>query len=218
MVHEITSIPLVDTITMAMLATGLAMVGSRRIDRAIRMVTIQAFLTSLLVTLIGYSTGDWHLYLVAVVTFLVKGIAAPGILLLVLKRVNLKLEVEMYVGRTASLVLACGLILLAYYITGPFVELGAPRNMLSVSMALLLIGLFMMVTRKTALMQVLGFLLMENGVFMTAVSTTLGMPLIVEMGIFLDVLVGVGIMGLLSQRINDKFASIETTKLNSLKG
>jgi hydrogenase-4 component E len=76
----------------------------------------------------------------------------------------------------------------------------------------------MMVTRKTALMQVLGFMLMENGVFMTAVSTTLGMPLVVEMGIFLDVLVGVGIMGLLSHRINDKFASIETTKLNSLKG
>jgi hydrogenase-4 component E len=218
MSHDITSIPFLDTVTMALLATGLAMVGSRRIDRAIRMVTLQAFLTSLLVTLIGYSTGDWHLYLVAVVTFLVKGIAAPGILLFVLKRITSKIEVEMFVGRTSSLVLACGLILIAYYVTGPFVELGAPRIMLSVSLALLLIGLFMMVTRKTALMQVLGFMLMENGVFMTAVSTTLGMPLVVEMGIFLDVLVGVGIMGLLSHRINDKFASIETTKLNSLKG
>jgi len=64
----------------------------------------------------------------------------------------------------------------------------------------------------------MGFLVMENGVFLTAVSTTSGMPLLVEMGIFLDVLVGVGIMALLSYRINAEFSGIEITKLNSLKG
>lgn len=207
-----------DTLAVAILGSGIAMLGSRRIDRAIRLVTLQALLVSILVAVVGFSIHDWHLYLVALVSFAVKGLAVPGILLQVLRRINCKLEVEMFVGRTTSLVLACGLVLVSYYVTEPFNQLGVSSGMLATSLALLLIGLFMMITRKTALMQVLGFLLLENGVFLMAVSTTLGMPLVVELGIFFDVLVGVSIMALLSHRINAEFASIETTKLNSLKG
>lgn len=207
-----------DTLAVAILGLGIAMLGSRRIDRAIRLVTLQALLVSILVAVVGFSIHDWHLYLVALVSFVVKGLAVPGILLQVLRRINCKLEVEMFVGRTTSLVLACGLVLVSYYVTEPFNQLGVSSGMLATSLALLLIGLFMMITRKTALMQVLGFLLLENGVFLMAVSTTLGMPLVVELGIFFDVLVGVSIMALLSHRINAEFASIETTKLNSLKG
>lgn len=207
-----------DTLAVAILGSGIAMLGSRRIDRAIRLVTLQALLVSILVAVVGFSIHDWHLYLVALVSFVVKGLAVPGILLQVLRRINCKLEVEMFVGRTTSLVLACGLVLVSYYVTEPFNQLGVSSGMLATSLALLLIGLFMMITRKTALMQVLGFLLLENGVFLMAVSTTLGMPLVVELGIFFDVLVGVSIMALLSHRINAEFASIEITKLNSLKG
>ena len=211
-------VPFLPGLTMGLVAIAVMLASSRRIDRAIKLISLQAIVMAILVGLMGYAERDWHVYVVAGVVLLVKGVAAPGILLRVLRRAGSKLEVEMFVGRTTSLVLASGLVLLAYYVTRPFAQTGIARDLLSISLALILIGLLMMVTRKTALMQVMGFLLLENGVFLTAVSTTLGMPMVVEMGIFLDMLVGVGIMALLSQRINDKFDSMEITKLNSLKG
>jgi hydrogenase-4 membrane subunit HyfE len=89
---------------------------------------------------------------------------------------------------------------------------------LHAGVAMLLIGLLVMTTRKLALMQIAGFIIMENGLFLTGVGTTIGMPLVVELGIFLDMLIGVLIMGMLVFRINRNFDSINTEKLRNLRG
>ncbi|HWJ02994.1 MAG TPA: hypothetical protein VNU93_04900 [Verrucomicrobiae bacterium] len=215
---HIANIPFLSFISTAILLCGVGMVGSRRIGRLINLISLQALFVATLVALVGFAEHEWHFYLVAVFVMLLKGIAAPGILSRVSKKIGIFEEKGMFVGRTASVVFASGFTLLAYYLASQFAETGIPQTLLAVSLDLILLGMFIMVTRKTALMQVSGFLLMENGVFLTAVSTTLGLPLVVEMGIFLDVIVGIAIMALLSNRINDQFAGIETTKLNSLKG
>ena len=98
---------------------------------------------------------------------------------------------------------------------------GAARlghNTLAVAITLLLIGFFMMINRRKALTQVLALLSLENGVFLAAISLTYGMPLVVEMGIFFDVLVAVMILAILVYRIRETFDSMDVSRLSRLKG
>jgi hydrogenase-4 component E len=113
-----------------------------------------------------------------------------------------------------------GLTLLGYLVARPFTSLARlGNNTLAVAIALVLTGFFLMINRRKAISQVIGLLTVENGVMLAAIAlTTYGMPLVVEFGIFFDVLVAVMILGILIYRIRETFASMDTSKLNQLKG
>jgi hydrogenase-4 component E len=95
---------------------------------------------------------------------------------------------------------------------------GVGHHLIGVALSLLLIGLFLMVTRKKAISQVLALLTVENAIFLIALGITSGMPMVVELGIFFDVILAVLVLGVLVQRIVDRFESMDVSRLSKLKG
>ena len=125
-----------------------------------------------------------------------------------------------FVNAPASMLVCGGLTLVGYVVARPFTSLERlGNNTLAIALTLLLTGFFLMINRRKAVTQVLALLTVENGVMLAAIAlTTYGMPLVVELGIFFDVLVAVMVLGILVYRIRENFASMDTSKLNQLKG
>lgn len=201
-----------------LLVVTFMMLGSKRLRPCVRLYALQSLLIASIATSVAASTGLAHIYLVALLTSAVKVIAIPYILLYIIREIRVQREVELYVNVPSSLMAGGGLVLLALYIAQPIAGDAVMREGLTISLATFLIGLFMMVSRKTALAQILGLLVAENGLFLAAVVLTSGMPLIVELGIAFDALVGVIIMGVLVFRIKRTFDTIDTGSLRNLIG
>ena len=194
-------------------------VASSRMPTLVRVFALQSLALGLMAASVAYFTGFEHIYVVAGLTIVLKVMVIPRALTYVMERIKLEREVEPLVNIPSSLLISGALAILAYYITEPMISSGTAitRNVLALSLAVVLIGFFIMISRKKALTQVIGLLTMENGLFMAAISTTYGMPLIVELGIFFDVLIAVLIMGIFAFRINKTFETLDTTFLRRLR-
>ena len=153
-------------------------------------------------------------------TLLGKVFFLPWLLNRLVLRIQIHQEIDPLLNSTASMLLCGALTLLGYIVARPFttlVQLGS--NTLGIAVTLLLTGLFLMFNRRKAITQVLALLSVENGVMLAAVAlTTYGMPLVVELGIFFDVMVAVMVLGILVYRIRETFASMDVSKLSQLKG
>jgi hydrogenase-4 component E len=139
-----------------------------------------------------------------------------------MSRIQVRKEVTFSVNITVSLLLCGGMVILADSVAQPILSAqqaggSAVSRVISVSIAMMLIGLFIMTTRKQAVTQIIGLLTMENGVFLSGLSITYGMPMIVEVGIFFDILVAVIILGVFVFRINQTFETISVDTLRSLR-
>jgi hydrogenase-4 component E len=179
----------------------------------------QSALLAALFVIVGYFGRDPELYGVAVILFALKVIIIPRLLRRLQTRVGAEREVTPYVNITTSLIIAGALLLLAYALTRPLVLASAlpTRSGLPLAVGLIFVGLFVIITRKKALTQVVGFLVLENGIALLAVLGTYGIPLIVELGVFLDLLLGFLVMQVFIYQIQDTFESIDVDKLNELK-
>jgi hydrogenase-4 component E len=169
--------------------------------------------------IVGYYGGDPELYFVAFVLFALKVVIIPRYLARLEKKVGVERELYPYVNVATSLIGSGLLVLLAYAVTRPLVLASAlpTRAGLPLAMGLVFVGLFVVITRKKALSQIVGFLVMENGITLLAVLGTYGIPLIVELGVFLDVLMGFLVMQVFVYHIHGTFASIDVDQLNQLK-
>ena len=206
----------------AILLTAFIAVASNRMLSLVRLLALQSVALGLLALAVAYFADAPHIYVVAVLTLVLKGAVIPWVLLYVMEKIKAEKEVEPLVGIPLSLMLCGGLTIVAFYITEPIIFAGGAietisKDSLAISFAVVLIGFFTMISRKKAITQIMGLLTMENGLFLAAISVTYGMPLIVELGIFFDVLVVVIIMGLFAFRINRTFESIDTTILRRLR-
>ena len=177
-----------------------------------------AVLTGLFV-LIGYFGDDPELYFVAAFFFVLKVILLPIYLRRLQQRVGVDREIEPYINIATSLILAGLLVMLAYAVTRPLVTVSAlpTRGGLPLAMGLVFVGLFVVVTRKKALTQIVGFLVMENGIALLAALGTYGVPFIIELGVFLDVLMGFLVMQVFVYHIYSAFDSIDVNQLSELK-
>lgn len=188
----------------------------------VRLFALQSVALAALAFTVAYVTGTAHIYMVAVLTLLIKGAIIPWMLLYVMEKIGTDKDVEPLVSIPLSLLLCGALTVVAFYIVQPIIFTGGPittltKNCLAISLAVVFIGFFTMISRRKAITQIMGLLAMENGLFLAAISVTYGMPLIVELGIFFDILVAVLIMGLFAFRINRTFASVDTTILRRLR-
>ena len=149
-----------------------------------------------------------------------KCIVLPRLLTRLVRRIQIHQEIEPMLNSTASMLLCGAFTLLGYVVARPFTSLERlGNNTLGIAITLLLIGFFLMFNRRKAITQVLALLTIENGVMLAAVAlTTYGMPLVVELGIFFDVMVAVMVLGILVYRIRETFASMDVSKLSQLKG
>lgn len=202
------------------LGTCFAVLGSRRMETVIKLAVAQALLLAGLSIVLGWVTGIGEMYVAALLTPAVKAGVIPYILTKVVRGVGVSREVNSYVSLKMSFLIAGALVIVSYLATGQIVGRGSGlvHEALPAAVAMILMGLFVIMTRKLAVMQITGFLLMENGISLAGLGTTNGMPLVVELGIFLDILIGVLIMGVLAFRINRTFDTLDTENLRNLRG
>jgi len=201
------------------LVSTFMILGSTRLYSCVRAFGIQSFLLACVAGIVAISTGKIDIYIVAILTLLIKAAIIPYIFIYIIREIKVKREVELYVSVSLSLIIGGVLVVISYYLIRSINIMSELSSLsLSASMSLVSIGLFIMISRKKAIMQMLGILIMENGLFLGAISLTYGMPLLVELGIFFDVLIGVLIMGILIFRINKTFESIDTDMLKTLIG
>jgi hydrogenase-4 component E len=203
-----------------MLVVQLFMIAQRMLLVSIRLFAVQSFLLAGIATVVAYYHNASHVYIIAVLTLAGKVLFLPRLLNRLVQRIQIHQELEPLLNAPTSMLVCGGLTLLGYVVARPFTSLERlGNNTLGIALTLLLTGFFLMINRRKALTQVLALLTVENGVMLAAVAlTTYGMPLVVELGIFFDVLVAVMVLGILVYRIRENFASMDTSKLNQLKG
>jgi len=207
-------------VLLVFLASGLSIVYSNRVQKALNWWTIQTVAVSLLILAQGVYHKELEVIIVGVLLLVGKAGIIPILLRRVLKESQTKWVGEIYLKRAASLVVAGGITILSYSVTKPLMAFPQPgfRNGLAVSIALIFYGLLLMMIRKVAIIQVLGILLLDNGIFLAGFFLTQGMPLLVEMGSMFDVLVGIVIIGILSKQMLANYDSLNVRHMRSLKG
>ncbi|MGD9852950.1 MAG: hydrogenase [Nitrospirales bacterium] len=202
-----------------LLLTCFAIVAQRRLMACVDLFALQSVFLAVTATLVAYLTDIHHIYVAAVLTIAIKAIILPRILKKIVRTLNVQREVTSYVNIPAGLLICGALIILAFFITQPISHLGflLTQDSLAIALGIVLIGFFIMITRQKAVTQVIGFLVMENGLFLAATAAAYGMPLIVELGIFFDVLVAGLIVGIYTNQIQGAFGSVDTARMKALK-
>ncbi len=205
------------------LVLQIAMVGQRSLLTNIRLFGAQSFLLAAIAGAIGWYNHAPHMYFAGGMMAIIKAFVVPLLLTELVERIDIRHEIEPFINVPVSIVIAGGLTLVAYLVGASFYhpEAGASslgHNTLAVAISVFLIGFFMMINRRKALTQVLALLSLENGVFLAAICLTYGMPMIVELGVFFDVLVAVMVLAILVYRIRETIESMDVSKLRRLRG
>jgi hydrogenase-4 component E len=211
---------LITLLASLMLVLQLLLVVQRMLITNIRLFALQSVLLAAIAIVVVFAYGAWHVLAIAVLTLIGKVCLLPWQLTRLVRRIKIDQEIHPFVNMPASMLICGALTLLAYVVARPFTSLTRlGSNTLAVALTLLLTGFFLMINRRKAITQVLALLTTENGVMLAALAlSTYGIPLVVEIGIFLDVIVAVMVLGILVFRIRESFASMDVSKLNELKG
>jgi hydrogenase-4 component E len=189
------------------------------LEGQVRVFALQSFVLAFLSALIAFYSDSLELLGVAVALVAVKGLMIPRVLNRAVSKIGLARVAAPYLGTAPALIICGVLTIIAFYIMTPIAASNPlpTADAIPLAFAGVLIGFFIMVNRRRAVTQILGFLMLENGIFLLALLATYGVPFIVEMGVFLDVLVAVLIMEVFVYRIKDNFDSIDVGQLGKLK-
>jgi hydrogenase-4 component E len=192
----------------------------RSLSAQVRMFAAQSVVLSALAAVVAFFARSMELFGVAVVLAIVKVVVIPKVFNRAIAKIGMQRSVAPYLGTSATLGVCAGLVVFAFYIMAPVTASSRlpTADGIPLAFAAVLIGLFTTVNRKRALTQILGFLMLENGIFLTALLATYGIPLIVEMGVFLDLLVAVLILEVFIYRITENFDSLEVKFMGVLRG
>jgi hydrogenase-4 component E len=202
-----------------LLMLAFAMISQRRILSLINLFTLQGLTLVISTVVVGYVTHQPHLYLSAALTFLLKVLLIPFLLHRIIDRLKIHWDVETLINIPTTMLIGIGVVIFAFNLATPIALLSTSlaRGTLGIALACVLLSFLMMITRAKAVPQVIGFLAMENGLFFAATSATYGMPMVVELGIALDVLIGVLILGVFMFQIREQFDSLDIRHLEKLK-
>ena len=210
---------LINLLAAVLLLLAFAMLSQRRILSLIHLFTLQGATLVIATAMVGYATGQHHLYVSAALTLALKVVLIPWLLHRVIDRLNVRWDVETLINIPTTMLIGIVLVIFAFHLAAPIAELSETiaRGTLGIALASMLLSFLMMITRSKAVPQVIGFLSMENSLFFAATSATYGMPMIVEFGIALDVLVGILILGVFLFQIREQFDSLDIRHLEKLK-
>jgi len=202
-----------------LLFTMILILAAGQISRAIYAVAVQSLLIAIAGAVLATATGNVDLWVIAGVTLVVKAVALPWVLHWVVRRMNIRREVEPVIPVAATLALAVLVVVMSFHLNA---SLGSVRqaitgNALPVGIALTLLGVLVMATRKTALHQMVGLFASENGIFFTAMAVTQGMPLIIEIGVILDVILAALVMAIMVLRVRST-VDADIATLDRLRG
>jgi len=203
----------------AILFTSFIMLAQARIVPMIHTFAWQGALLAVTTALVAYVTEHPHLYISAGMTFLLKALLIPWMLHRLAVRLKIHREMEILSYPSMTLLAGAALVVFSYYVAIPIVQLSAllTRNTIAISIAVVLLGMLLMIVRNKAISQVIGFMSIENGLFYSAVVSTYGMPMVVELGIAFDVLVAAILFGVFFFQMRDSIDSLDVDRLNRLK-
>ena len=201
------------------LLTAFAMLVQRKIYGLISLFTWQGIFLALTTAFVGYVSHRHHLYISSLLILVLKVVLLPYILRELINRLKIDREIETVVNVPITMLIGVGLVIFSYQLTSPVRELStsATQSIIAIALATVMIGLLMMITRRNAVTQIIGFLAMENGLFFAAVSATYGMPLVVELGVAIDILIAAFIFGIFFLHINTTFDSLDVDQMARLK-
>ncbi|GMV54221.1 MAG: hypothetical protein AMXMBFR6_00260 [Betaproteobacteria bacterium] len=202
-----------------LLMLAFAMISQRRVLSLIHLFTLQGATLVVSTVMVGYMTSQAHLYISAGLTFALKVVLIPVMLHRLIDRLNVRWDVETLINIPITMLIGILLVIFAFNLALPIAQFSTTisRGTLGIALACVLLSFMMMITRAKAVPQVIGFLAMENGLFFAATSATYGMPMVVELGIALDVLIGVLILGVFMFQIREQFDSLDIRHLEKLK-
>ena len=210
---------IVNLLAAFLLLLAFAMLSQRRILTLIHLFAWQGAALALSTLIVAYSGDQPHLYFSAGITVLVKVMLIPWVLHRLIDRLNVRWDVETLINIPTTMLIGIGLVIFAFALATPISQMATTltRSTLGIAMASVLLSFLMMIVRRKAVPQVIGFLAMENGLFFAATSATYGMPLVVELGVSLDVLVGTFIFGIFFFHIRETFESLDIRHMEKLK-
>ncbi|MBI3900368.1 MAG: formate hydrogenlyase [Gammaproteobacteria bacterium] len=210
---------LINLLAALLLLLSFAMLAQRRIALLVQLLALQGLVLFISTVVVAIRADQHHLYYSAALTLMLKVIVLPWILYRLIRRLHVQWDIETLVKIPTTMLLGLMLVVFAFGLAQPISALAVTvtRSTLGIALAVVLLAFLMMITRRKAIAQVIGFLAMENGLFFAATSATYGMPMVVELGVALDVLVGVLVLGIFLFHIREQFDSLDLQHLESLK-
>ena len=210
---------LINFLAALLLILSFAMLSQRRTLSLIHLYTLQGVALVSANLILGVLTGDANLFVSAGLTLVLKVGVIPWLLYRLVRRLDVRADVEPLINIPTTPLIGIVLVIVAFNVASPISQLATSvaRGALGIALACVLLSFMAMITRAKAIPQVIGFLSMENGLFFAATAATNGMPMIVELGIGLDVLVGILILGVFMFQIREQFDSLDIHHLEKLK-
>ena len=210
---------LINLLAAVILLLSFAMISQRRIASLINLFALQGAALVAASVLLGYAGDNQDLYVSAALTLVLKVMLIPWLLYRVIRRLNVRWDVEPLINVPTLMIVGIALVIFSFSLALPVSRLSPSiaGGSMGIALACVLLSFLMMITRSRAVPQVIGFLSMENGLIFAATAATNGMPMIVEFGIALDVLVGILILGVFMFQIREQFDSLDIHHLEKLK-
>jgi len=210
---------IINLLAAILLLLSFVMLTRRRILSLINLFALQGLTLTLSTLMVAWSTGQHHLYYSSALTFVLKVLLLPWVLHRLIRKLNVKWDVETLINIPTTMLVGIALVILAFNVALPISQLAGTitRSNLGIALACVLLAFLTMITRSKAVPQVIGFLAMENGLVFAATSATYGMPMVVEFGIALDVMVGMVILGVFFFQIRERFETLDIRHLEKLK-
>jgi hydrogenase-4 component E len=202
-----------------LLLISFAMLAQRRIVNLVNLLALQGTLLLAATLLLAWRTGQPHLYVSALLTLVLKVWFLPWLLHRLIRRLEVYWDSEPLLNIPLTMLVGVMVVVFSFGLAQPISALAstATRNSIGIALAVVLLSFVTMITRRKAMSQVVGFLSMENGLFFGAMSATYGMPMVVEFGVALDVLVAVLVLGIFFFQIREQFDSLDLHHLEALR-
>ena len=211
----------VDSVMVVLILTNLVVLGSSRLNTCIRVIALQGVMLSTLPLMSGEGVLPLRMAALTLVTVGLKGIVFPWLLLRALRQAEIRREVEPYVGYIWSVVVGLASLGVSVWLGSRLPLPGADRHgglVVPVALFMMFVGLFVIVSRRKALSQILGYIILENGTYAFGMSVLREAPVLVELGILLDAFVAVFVMGVAIYHISREFEHMDADLLDTLKG
>jgi hydrogenase-4 component E len=213
------SLQLLNACAALLLLLSFAMLSQRRTVNLVNLLTVQGSLLVIATLIVAWRTGQPHLYVSALLTLALKVFALPMLLRRLIRRLNVWWDTEPVINPSGTMLIGLLVVVFSFGLAQPISAVAdtAIRSTLGIAIAVILLSFLAMITRRKAMSQVVAFLSMENGLFFGAMSATYGMPMVVELGVALDVLVAMLVLGVFFFQIREQFDSLDLYHLESLK-
>ena len=210
---------LINLLAAVLLLLAFAMLAQRRVLTLVDLFAAQGFALACSTAIVAFATHQSHLYWSAGLTLVLKVGLLPWLLHHLIRKLDVRWDVEGLINIPTTMLIGIVLVVFSFNLAVPISQLSntVTRSTLGIATASVMLSFLMMITRRKAIPQVIGFLSMENGLFFAATSATYGMPLVVELGIALDVLIGMLIFGVFFFQIREQFDSLDLKHFEKLK-